>query len=104
MRSRSHQWAAPEGQPAEAGDIARQFVVQLENRPGELAHLARALARDGRPGRCGETPGGGRVDVCGTMMVGRKPGVVEIGFCVDDEARARAAHHQTEADEAGVTD
>lgn len=24
--------------------MARQFVVQLENRPGELAHLARALA------------------------------------------------------------
>ncbi len=24
--------------------MARQFLVQLENRPGELAHLARALA------------------------------------------------------------
>ncbi len=27
--------------------MARQFVVQLENRPGELAHLARALAARG---------------------------------------------------------
>lgn len=27
--------------------MAKQFVVQLENRPGELAHLARALANRG---------------------------------------------------------
>jgi hypothetical protein len=27
--------------------VARQFVVQLDNRPGELAHLARALAARG---------------------------------------------------------
>lgn len=27
--------------------MARQFVVQLENRPGELAHLARAFAARG---------------------------------------------------------
>jgi hypothetical protein len=27
--------------------MSRHFVVQLENRPGELAHLARALARRG---------------------------------------------------------
>ena len=25
--------------------MERQFVVQLDNRPGELAHLARALGR-----------------------------------------------------------
>ena len=136
--------------------MARQFVVQLENRPGELAHLARALAargidlrhiggsaratsaapssrrqttrprarscmawaplhrgrsrprrsagRAGWPGRCGGTPRGAGVNVCGTLMVGRKPGVVEMIFCVDDEAKAHAALHQTEADEVGVTD
>jgi hypothetical protein len=27
--------------------LARQFVVQLDNRPGELAHLARVLAARG---------------------------------------------------------
>ena len=27
--------------------MARQFVIQLENRPGELAHLTRALAARG---------------------------------------------------------
>ncbi len=27
--------------------MARQFVVQLDNQPGELAHLARALSARG---------------------------------------------------------
>jgi hypothetical protein len=44
------------------------------------------------------------VNVCGTLMVGRKPGVVEMIFCVDDEAKAHAALHQTEVDEVGVVD
>ncbi len=123
--------------------MQRQFVVQLDNRPGELAHLARALAargvnithiscvgaaprlrlhdhgggrRDARgPPRPGprvhrgrdrsssrsDRPGGladvaerlaaAGVNVLGTLCVGRRPGVVEMTFCVDDEAKARAA-------------
>ena len=135
--------------------MARQFVVQLENRPGELAHLARALAARGvdirhlgsagagdlgcaflttsddqatrevlhglgRPFIEGapvlvevrDAPGGladtaerlarAGVNVCGTLMVGRRPGVVEMIFCVDDETRARATLRQTLADEVGV--
>jgi hypothetical protein len=135
--------------------MAPQFVVQLDNRPGELAHLARALAARGidirhivgvgagdlgcvfittsddgatrevlhglgHPYVVGvpvlvevrDEPGGladaaerlaeAGVNVCGTLMVGHKPGLVEMIFCVDDEARAHAALHQTEVDEVGV--
>ncbi|MFH1474512.1 MAG: ACT domain-containing protein [Chloroflexota bacterium] len=137
--------------------MARQFVVQLKNRPGELAHLARALATRGinirhiggvGAGDVGcafittsderatrevlhglghryiegapilvevlDQPGGiadaaerlaaAGVNICGTLIVGRRPGRVEMIFCVDDEAKARAALHQTEADEVGVPD
>jgi hypothetical protein len=137
--------------------VARQFVVQLDNRPGELAHLARALAARGidirhiggvGAGELGcafittsddqatrevlhglghpyvegapilvevlDEPGGladpaerlaqAGVNVCGTMMVGRRPGVVEMIFCVDDEGRAREALHQSITDEVGVAD
>jgi hypothetical protein len=37
-------------------------------------------------------------------MVGRRPGVVEMIFCVDDEAKAHAALHQSLVDEVGVAD
>ncbi|NJD26791.1 MAG: hypothetical protein FIA92_00650 [Chloroflexi bacterium] len=123
--------------------MARQFVIQLENRVGELAHLARALAARGidirhvscfGTGRLGcafitpddavamrrvleglgyqyiegeplvvpvEDRPGGLADVAerlaaagimitGTMCVGQKPGIVEMAFTVDDEAKARA--------------
>ena len=137
--------------------MARQFVVQLDNRPGELAHLARALAARGIDIRhiagagagdlgCAffttsddaatrevlhglghpyaegspvlvevpDEPGGlagaaerlaaAGVNVCGTLAVGRRPGVVEMVFCVDDEAKARAALHQMKAEAIGVAD
>jgi hypothetical protein len=124
--------------------MERHFVVQMENRPGELAHLARALgargvnishiscagtgsiacafitAEDDGTAREvlrtlghdfleGETivvdvldqPGGladvlervanAGVNVMGTMCVGRREGVMEMAFSVDDAARARAA-------------
>jgi hypothetical protein len=124
--------------------MERQFVVQLDNRPGELAHLARALGARGinithiscagtGPIACafvttgeegatrdvlhglghdyleGETvvvdvldqPGGladvaerlagADVNILGTMCVGRREGILEMAFAVDDAARARAA-------------
>ncbi len=135
--------------------MARQFVVQLENRPGELAHLARALGArgidirhvasvgagplacaflttsddratrevlhglghayiegdpvlvdvDDRPGGLAdsiERLGGAGVNILGTIIVGRRPGVVEMVFCVDDEARAHAALGQTAREAVGV--
>ena len=131
--------------------MARQFDVQLDNRPGELARLARALGARGidirhigsvGAGELGcafittsddqatrevlhglghpyiegapilvevhDEPGGladaaerlaaAGVNVCGTLMVGRRPGVVEMIFCVDDEARGHAALQQTVAE------
>jgi hypothetical protein len=124
--------------------MARQFVVQLENHPGELAHLARAFAARGinlhhvscvgagplacmfvttdndatarevlhglghefiegepilvqvpdRPGGLAEVTeklAAAGVNVTGVLPVGRHPGVVEMTFCVSDEAKARAA-------------
>jgi hypothetical protein len=137
--------------------MARQFVVQLANRPGELAHLARALAargievrhiagvgagdlgaafltttdpegtRDvlhglGHPFAEGspvlvDVPDGPEgladaaerlaaagVNVRGVLTVGHKPGRAELIFCVDDDAAAHAALHQSESDAVGVTD
>lgn len=122
--------------------MAKQFVVQLENRPGELAHLAHAFAArginihhvacvgagplacmfvttdddegagrilhglgypfiEGRPimVEVKDEPGGlaevtaklaeAGVNVTGMLPVGRRPGVVEMTFCVDDEVKAR---------------
>jgi hypothetical protein len=122
--------------------MGHQFVVELDNRPGELAHLTRALAarginirhlscvgvgslacafitcRDDEAARDvlrtlghefveGETvvadvddsPGGlaavteklahAGVTVAGMQVVGRRPGVVEMAFSVDDEPKAR---------------
>jgi hypothetical protein len=133
--------------------MERQFVVQLDNRPGELAHLARALGARGinithiscagaGPMACAfmttadedrtrdvlhglgndfiegttivvdvlDQPGGlaevaekfakAGVNILGTLCVGRREGVIEMAFAVDDEARARAA--LAEAELAGV--
>lgn len=127
-----------------------QFVVQLDNRPGELAHLARALGARGinivhiscaGTGRIacafmttaeqeetravlrslghdfieGETvvvdvadsPGGladvaerfakAGVNILGTLIIGRREGVVEMAFAVDDHEKARAALSQQPA-------
>ncbi len=135
--------------------MGRQFVIQLDNRPGELAHLAKALAARGidishiscvgaGPLACafmttsddastravlrglghdfieGETvyvdvpdePGGlagvadalagAHVNILATLIVGRRPGIVEMAFAVDDRARARAALGLHEA--VGVAD
>ncbi len=129
--------------------MVRQFVIQLANRPGELAHVARALGTRGinirhiscvgaGPLACafitsnddqatrkvlrglghefieGDTivvdvedrPGGladvaeklaaAGVNITGTLCVGRRPGIMEMAFSVDDEARARDALGLTE--------
>jgi len=124
--------------------MGRQFIIQLDNRPGELAHLARALDTRGidiehiscvgaGPLACAfitsgddsatrevlhglghsyiegdpvlvdvqDRPGGladvaerlaaVNVNVYGTLIVGRRPGIVEMVFSVDHEDRAREA-------------
>lgn len=124
--------------------MGRQFVIQLDNRPGELAHLARVLGARGidiehiscvgagplacafitsgddsatREVLCGlghpfiegepilvdvaDRPGGladvaerlseADVNVTGTLIVGRRPGMVEMVFSVDHEDKAREA-------------
>ncbi len=132
--------------------MQRQFVVQLDNRPGELAHLARSMGARGiniTHISCAGTgsvacafmttsddaarevlrglghdfiegaavvvdvldqPGGladvterlanAGVNVLGTMCIGRREGVLEMAFTVDDEVQARAA--LTQAQLAGV--
>lgn len=124
--------------------MARQFVVQLDNHPGELAHLAKAFAARGidlrhiacvgagplacmfvttsddaaarhvlhglgrlfiegdpilvevedRPGGLAEVSeklAAAGVNITGMLTVGRRPGIVEMTFCVDDEVAAREA-------------
>jgi hypothetical protein len=124
--------------------MGRQFVIQLDNRPGELAHVARALGARGidiehiscagaGPLACafmttgseqdtrdvlhglghdfieGDTvvvdvedrPGGladiaeklakAGVNILGTLIVGRREGIVEMAFAVDDGEKARGA-------------
>ena len=124
--------------------MARQFVIQLENRPGELAHLTRALAGGGinirniasvtagalasafittsdddatrevlrglghpfiegdmivadvadNPGGfadAAEKLAGAGVNILGALVVGRRPGIIEVAFSVDNEAAAQAA-------------
>jgi hypothetical protein len=124
--------------------MARQFVVQLENRPGELAHLTRALAASridirniasvtagslasafiatsdddatrevlrglghafiegdmivadvaDQPGGfadAAEKLAGAGVNILGALVVGRRPGIIEVAFSVDNEAAAKAA-------------
>jgi len=135
--------------------MSRQFIIQMENRPGELAHMARALAARGIDIRHIATAGAGscacafvtttdadatravlstlgnpfiegspilvelddvpgalaaeyarlaeaNVNVLGTLMVGRKPGKVEVAFSVDDEQTARRVLGVT--DLVGVSD
>jgi hypothetical protein len=135
--------------------MTRQFVIQLDNRPGELAHLAKALAArgidirhiasagagstacafltttdtdatrevlhtlgnlfiegapiivelDDRPGAFAEvaaTLADAGVNILGALIVGRKAGVVEMAFSVDDEEKARAVLGIT--DLVGVSD
>ena len=124
--------------------MARQFVVQLENHPGEITRLVKAFAARGvkihhiagvgaGPLQCMfvtttdndaarevlrgighdfiegepimvEIPdepdaldevrqklAEAGVLVTGVIQAGRKPGVIEMALCVDDEARAREA-------------
>lgn len=125
--------------------MARQFVVQLDNHPGELAHLVKAFAARGvavnhvacagagplqclfvttrdddaaarevlhglghpfiegepvmveipdEPGSLGEVSlrlAEAGVLVTGVVQAGRKPGRLEMAFCVDDEVKAREA-------------
>jgi len=124
--------------------MQRQFVVQLDNRPGELAHLARALGARGvnlthvscagtgsiayafmttteddvtrsvlrglgheflegdtlvvdvmdRPGGLADVAerfAAAGVNILGTLCVGRREGVLEMAFAVDDVAKARSA-------------
>ena len=134
--------------------MERPFVVQLENRPGELAHLARALGARGvnithiscagtgkiacaflttekedetravlrglghefiegatvvvdvldRPGGLADVAerlAAAGVNIFGTLCVGRREGVLEMAFAVDDEEKARAALRQSEPVGAG---
>lgn len=134
-----------------------QFVIQLDNHPGELAHLTRTLSGRGidihhvscvgaGPLACmfvttgdddvtrdvlrglghsfiegqavmvevpdcpeglaevTERLGNGGVRITGMLPVGRKPGVVEMAFCVDDEAKARAALGLTALELVGCSD
>ena len=122
----------------------RQFVVQLDNRPCELAHLARALGERGvditeiacagtgtiacafmttsniedarqvlkglghefiegqtivvdvidKPGGLAEVAekfAKAGVNIQSTLTVGRRAGVVEMAFAVDDAEKAKAA-------------
>lgn len=124
--------------------MARQFVVQLENHPGEITQLVKAFAARGvqihhvasagagplqcmfvtttdddaarevlrgighdfiegepvmveipdEPGSLGEVSqklAEAGVLVTGFIQAGRRPGVIEMAFCVDDEAKAREA-------------
>ena len=129
--------------------MERQFVVQLDNRPGELAHLARALAARGinithiscagtgkvacafmtteredqtrevlrglgydylegatvvvdvmdRPGGLADVAerfAAAGVNILGTLCIGRREGVLEMAFAVDDEEKARTVIPQAE--------
>jgi hypothetical protein len=133
--------------------MQRQFVVQLDNRPGELAHLARALGARGvnithiscagtgsiacafmttaedeqtravlrglghefiegttivvdvmdRPGGLADVAerfAQAGVNILGTLCVGRREGVLEMAFAVDDAEKAKAA--LVDAELAGV--
>jgi hypothetical protein len=135
--------------------MSSQFVIELDNRPGELAHIAKALAARGvdirhistaGAGDCAcafvntndpvgmrivldglghryiegtpvlvetdDTPGAfaaaagtlaeAGVRIYGSLVVGHKPGRVEIAFSVDDEEKACAALGIT--DHVGVND
>jgi hypothetical protein len=137
--------------------MALQFVIQLDNHPGELAHVTRTLASRGIDIRHVSCVGAGPlacmflttgdddvtrsvlrglghpfiegravmvempdcpeglaevserlaaagVRITGMLPVGRKPGVVEMAFSVDDEAKAREALHLTALELVGCSD
>jgi hypothetical protein len=120
----------------------REFIIQLDNRPGELARVARALGQRGidiqrvscigagplsgaivtvsdeaatrdvlhglghpylegeslvvdvedRPGGLADVAerfGAAGVNIVGVLCVGRRPGIVEMAFAVDDIGKAR---------------
>jgi hypothetical protein len=52
--------------------------VEVADEPGGLASAAECL-------------GAAHVNILGTLVVGRRPGVVEMAFAVDDVVRAREA-------------
>ena len=64
-------------------------MVEVEDRPGGLADVAEKLAAAG-------------VNIVGTLCVGRRPGILEMAFTVDDEAKARRALHLDEPVAAAV--
>jgi hypothetical protein len=53
-------------------------MVEIPDAPGSLGEVSQKLADAG-------------VLVTGVIQAGRKPGVIEMAFCVDDEAKAREA-------------
>ena len=63
------------------------IVVDVMDRPGGLADVAERLATAG-------------VNILGTLCVGRREGVLEMAFAVDDAEKAKAA--LVEAELAGV--
>jgi hypothetical protein len=63
------------------------IVVDVMDRPGGLADVAERFAQAG-------------VNILGTLCVGRREGVLEMAFAVDDAEKARAA--LVEAELAGV--
>jgi predicted amino acid-binding ACT domain protein len=63
------------------------IVVDVMDQPGGLADVTERLAKAG-------------VNILGTLTVGRRAGVMEMAFTVDDEEKARAA--LTPAELAGV--
>jgi hypothetical protein len=73
------------GYPYIEGD---PLVVDVADSPGGLADVAECLAASG-------------VNILGTIEVGRRPGVVEMAFTVDDEPRARQALAERELIGAG---
>jgi len=77
----------------EVGGVARQFVVQLENQPGELTHLARALAaRDidiRHIGGVGIADAAERLARTGVYVQGHPHGRRQAGARRDDLLRRR---------------
>jgi hypothetical protein len=53
-------------------------MVEIPDEPGSLGAVSQKLADAG-------------VMVSGMIQAGRKPGLIEMAFCVDDECRAREA-------------
>ena len=54
------------------------IVADVADQPGGFADAAEKLA-------------GAGVNILGALVVGRRPGLIEVAFSVDDEAAAQAA-------------